>query len=1059
MKKLKNIFLVVALLLFSTYFAPIFAGFSSKTAYASPSNFSYISIENFEDETNVGGVYIIPTAKLATVSGGSVTYNSNPDENGITVSVKDPLNRAVTVNSNSFEVEKAGDYTITYQLTLGGSTFSHSLKVRAIEGKYSFEFEQNSKQIIPSHINPSWTKKVVLPMPKVLDINGDEVTSGDVVVRVLEPSATEYLSSDKLTKNQENYYEFLVDIVGVWTIEYLYMVDNKILHSQTKTITADNNFDNNYELLFNFEGTKPTTAITGVELTLPKVTGKNSKTNDAVEVYYEISARVNKGNGYEAVDNSAFNGNVFVPPFDGDYEITYTIKDFFGHLATSGVTFPIYDVKDTKAPVVRMVNAYTAENLPAEDDDASFNLPAKTSTKNVVFPAIWANDNVSNKLEDFVLTRKIVKTTGEVVYESSTDPNKELVFNYDENSGFVFDSTKQIKVETELKAGTYNVIYTAEDKAGNVSESVNYSIVLSATFVDDKAPELSWSETQEVPTQAKVGEKLTILAPTVKDDNHTRNRVTFEYFFYNGIAPTASDWKVVKAVDGKYTIEVEKADELWVRATAVDAHNNSASIKKEIDIIDTNDENQTIITTYTEPVNLEYVQGRELNLPSVTYEDDFAEYVQVGYYVTVEIQEQEEGQTVTKTIPLNAYDDRMSITFGTVDNDVIVVENAKVFASFAGDYKITIVSKDYANNYTIFFYEFPTVTAYQEDIEIGFTKLPTSLNGGKIELGETIKLPTASVNAPQGATVEPYEVTKRGPSSEKTILNNFEFKPGVKGVYEIEYRTRVDLDGNPSTTDDIIPVSKVFRVEVVDTTGPTISDFYVEPVVPVNYELEIPYVTASDLSGVDLASSKIVLTSTKFGSRTLYFNDTTSTRKITLGYNEVYTLTVTAYDIHGNSSTLTKTIKVGDTEAPVITVNETDKKFVPETMNIGDTLTLDLGLISVSDLVDKNLTVKDLKVVVTRDGEEIKNIHGDSKERYAYKIEQAGEYTVRITVEDAAGNVSTPVVRTFTVSATENPGVEVTEVVGTILIVVSVLLLAGVIVYFVVTKKKTEDYR
>ena len=119
-------------------------------------------------------------------------------------------------------------------------------------------------------------------------------------------------------------------------------------------------------------------------------------------------------------------------------------------------------------------------------------------------------------------------------------------------------------------------------------------------------------------------------------------------------------------------------------------------------------------------------------------------------------------------------------------------------------------------------------------------------------------------------------------------------------------------------------------------------------------------------------------------------------------------------------------------------------------------MTLDLSLVKVEDLVDTDLSKEDLVITVTRDGETISNIHGDSKTNYEYNIKKAGEYTVTLKITDAAGNVSETVTRKFTVNANENNGMEKNEVIGTILIVVSVLVLAGVIVYFIVSKKKTD---
>ena len=75
--------------------------------------------------------------------------------------------------------------------------------------------------------------------------------------------------------------------------------------------------------------------------------------------------------------------------------------------------------------------------------------------------------------------------------------------------------------------------------------------------------------------------------------------------------------------------------------------------------------------------------------------------------------------------------------------------------------------------------------------------------------------------------------------------------------------------------------------------------------------------------------------------------------------------------------------------------------------------------------------------------------------KFEYKLEQAGTYTLNISVEDEAGNTTT---RTFSfeVTADEKSSVDVKEVMGGVLIGLSVAILAGVVIYFVVSKVKLD---
>lgn len=73
----------------------------------------------------------------------------------------------------------------------------------------------------------------------------------------------------------------------------------------------------------------------------------------------------------------------------------------------------------------------------------------------------------------------------------------------------------------------------------------------------------------------------------------------------------------------------------------------------------------------------------------------------------------------------------------------------------------------------------------------------------------------------------------------------------------------------------------------------------------------------------------------------------------------------------------------------------------------------------------------------------------------SYEITTVGNYTFSVTVSDETGNFTT---REFTFEVTESD-VDSTlayKVIGTVLIVISVLVLAGVIIYFIVSKVKLD---
>lgn len=1054
MKKFKKLFLVLALVLFASAFAPLANSVASFTAYATPvANFSFLTIENFVDEANVGSNYVIQKAKVWNNDGGTNTQSADQ----ATVTVKDPVGKDVTLQDESgvlsFNVTSLGEYSIIYSY----NGYSQALKMNAKEGIYSFKFDENSQQIFPQIVNiQNYTGKIVLPNPTVVDEDGNEIADANVVVEVTKPTSLEKLTSSELVKNNDGFYEFTANVEGTWSVKYIYMSsDNRVLASEVKTFTANKTYNNDYKLVI-VGGSKPTTAVTGVAVELPSVTGKNSVTEDQVNVYYTITAeRV----VYDATTNAVANkvnanacidGNTFTPDQDGDYIITYNVKNFFG--TVSEWEFEISDVKDTQAPEVKIVDPYTTTPT---DADATYKLPEQAGLKNIVIPAIWAEDNVDKTLESLTLTRKITKSTGTVIYESSENPNKALVFNHDAATYTLAEGEIAATLDKDVTfgAGTYNVTFTAKDSAGNETTSTTYKLVITDGFVDDEKPEIKWSTSKALPNTISVGKVVSFPAPVVTDNVSTRYNLVVEYQFVQvGDAENAENWTAMTLENNNYSVTATSAEKLLIRATATDSYGNSNSIKKEITIRETNDTQATMVISTEEAVGNVYNQNNEITLRSVSYSDDYADYVQFSANVTVE----KDSETIT----LGTYKSARTITYGTPDT--IEFSDTKVWASYAGDYKVSYVTKDLKNNYTLLFYTF-NVTGYTETAEIELTKLPDTLNGGSLELGEEIEMPVAEISIPSNYTAEYFVNQIDGPTA-GTIINKEIFYAAKVGTYVIEYSANVYDEGGQLVTGTdgksiVAPVR--YTVEVVDTTKPVIGNIDLPTSESVGYELTIPQFTAFDLSGIDAKNSKVVLSSKSTTSKTLYYDDTTSNRTFVLSNNEVYTLTFTVKDNAGNTTTLVKTINIGDTEAPVITVDEEDGELVPETIKLNGKLTIDLSKISVSDVIDTEISKDDLIIVVERKNDDsanetIANIHGDSKTKYEYNIEKTGEYVVKISVKDEAGNESDVITRNFTVSAAAGSTIDKNEVVGTVLIVVSVLILAGVIVYFIVSKKKTN---
>ena len=132
-----------------------------------------------------------------------------------------------------------------------------------------------------------------------------------------------------------------------------------------------------------------------------------------------------------------------------------------------------------------------------------------------------------------------------------------------------------------------------------------------------------------------------------------------------------------------------------------------------------------------------------------------------------------------------------------------------------------------------------------------------------------------------------------------------------------------------------------------------------------------------------------------------------------------------------------------------------------ESYTVGQSLTLNLADIEISDLVttDRETLLKTLKVQIKNNdlSEGYKTVDPDVTGGYDYTLplETAGTYSLKISIEDVAGNVASKEL-SFEVKDKDTSSTSVQEVMGGVLIGLSVALLAGVVIYFVVSKVKLD---
>lgn len=184
--------------------------------------------------------------------------------------------------------------------------------------------------------------------------------------------------------------------------------------------------------------------------------------------------------------------------------------------------------------------------------------------------------------------------------------------------------------------------------------------------------------------------------------------------------------------------------------------------------------------------------------------------------------------------------------------------------------------------------------------------------------------------------------------------------------------------------------------------------------------------------------------------------------------NGSYKIEYSATDLAGNPETLIYTLQVGDCEPPVLDIKNAES--IKSNAKVGDTLKIRLDVMELTDNVDSSIKAEDaltnsdglkLTIKITTPDSTTPIILSKSDSYYSkednsfnYVLSTAGEYTIQYILTDSAGKVDDSNITRITVKSVSSTNTTNDAVWGTLLIVASVALLGGVVVYFAVTNKK-----
>lgn len=1052
-------------------------------AAVDPIYYNTLQIQNssqYRKTVKLNDTFEVPAAKV--IDGVGTEHNA-------TFVVKTPNGDEIT--ASSFKVTEIGTYTIkyTYDKYVGELTFVSEATT------YSVNLVDNNANILPNKVaiknedGTAFKGSFNVPDHKVVDEDGENVDAiVEITLQTPDYQTVDISSSKKVDFNEidieEGYYIITYKAYSklAGDVKGDYLAETKVEFNAV----SETSYENKQELTLSYSSEKPSTVNVGKTVVLPAITAKAK--NENVPVYYTVEVYKNGASTPIASDAKVNNTDTLIITQNKDgkweftadevgvyYRVVYTVRDAFGELNEQTTEFNIETVEDTIDPTPIVVDAYDATdaNVLKALKNKDHALKTTFGAEPIIIKAIYAEDLGTFNYADYKFERKIENSSREEIYKSTeaADACKEIVFN--DGTG-TYDANKYIVVdpdETTLKDGYYYVYYTVTDAHGN-KNSVQYKITIDKHFDwledgNEIKPTVEFNDTFF--SSVELGEKIEFGKITASDkkDDRLETKVYYKYDVAN------TDEIVLELnEDNKYVIDTKEAPAGATKVTIyAQAINDGGKVGKAEDVeIALKSPNYGVAMPTIDSVieetgyTYEYVQGSKITIPKVVFKD---ETTTDGTGVdalnaSVSIKCTDANDVVTNYTAQDIW----SIKAG----DFLYVSNANFTAATVGTYQVAVKAVDAAGNTVLKFFEYKvTDAAYTgslrfKDIGISDTKL---------ELGATYKLLQAEIN---GANADDYGyyVTCKTAAGDYE-LNKSEFKPNAIGEYKLQYVMYKLGDVTDIVEDEIVE----FTVKVEDTKGPKINFVWetevlndtkekqsILPAYEKGTKMLIPMFSASDMSGIDMEKSTITISSSK-SSRPITmsemlkeYNDGLSNQTgkmyYTFANDAEYTITYTAYDKQGNYTSKSRTIKIGDLVAPTLIV---DDKIASNSYNIGDTLTIDLedtlNYISVEDNKTTDISKNDVVVTLYVNNTEVKKSSASTATKYIFDLAEAGEYELKFSVKDDAG-IETVETKTFTIKANAGSNMTSTETVGTILIVVSVVVLAGVVVYFIVSKKKMD---
>ena len=918
--------------------------------------------------------------------------------------------------------------------------------------------------------------------------------------------ATNALTFDATSKH----YSFVPE-EGTNVIRYVYKTASGVnLQSLTKTIVGSKTYNHTTIKLGWKAPDRPTTASLNDKVYLPLATAYDkSDANASINVKTIINVSLKETSGLTPVTVSRDEkGYYFIPTVkDGSYVVSYNVEDFYGNKGVEE-SYTIEKVVDSKAPTMYIVNEFdvddykTADTTDAEDaldneamveailkmQNAEYMIPTTVSRTDgyLVFPAMFGQDSVVD-YKNLSYYRTITSTALDVSVDlqdtsylvpqagESSDDVKNITKQYIKASHNARINLNKLKTDESsptdyyFPAGDYTVTYTVRDGNG-YSASRSFTFTLKDSYEDTVAPVVTYAD--NFPTLVQDGQEVKFLKPTIVDAQDSRLKINYyvtigaydvEIFEKDGyISFNMSDYAATVVSTDKtiYELALDNAKKITVKTVVKDFYNNETIKSVDIAVRNANDTVAPTLVANEDPaasVNT-YRQGSVVTVAGVTITDDDPN---LNIIVTVR---DAAGNKVYGTQAVGAITKTPS-----GDNTVYNHPGITFTATKAESYTVTYTAIDAGNNIVAYTVKLPTLTDTEKPTITGVT----SGKVFEIELGQKLDLGRVSVFDNGVETAIKASISCE---AHPEYINGTIFAPTEAGTYTVKY-TADDGYGN-----DAEPV--YVEVKVADTTAPTLTinnkDAYGTTI-----KSDSSITNSSDFSRVELPSfsaeddfydfgiaagalnmyAKAEITIAGPDGKT-YTVDSDKDKKYGIFYDAVkdvysflptvkgkYVVTYSAVDASGNKAKdYAIEVLVGDTVLPTVSY----EGELSANLKVGDVIKIDEKEINITDNIMNAGYTFTFSSITMEDasGNAVEyETMGEDDEIRAYTFSKAGTYTLTVSAKDEAGNSNYFQYKINVTTTSSGTNIK-DNVTGVVLIVVSLLILGGVIIYFAKDKRK-----